>query len=128
MSRWVALLVTVAGVSGCGDDGGSVARSTERCSDYRFDAAAWRAGTEEDAEGITEQQRISDELVRCRVLVGWTKRKVRKMLGPPTTESTRRLWVYITGTERGPIKLEPERFQVRFDAAGRVRSARSSAL
>jgi hypothetical protein len=124
----VALLVAVAGLSGCGDEDGSAARSAESCSGYRFDAAAWRAGTEEDAKGVTEQQRISDDLVRCRVLTGQTKRKVRTMLGPPTTESTARLWVYITGAERGPIKLDPERFQVRFDAGGRVRSARSSAL
>lgn len=118
--------VIAASVAGCGDEPDGQASSRASCADYRFDRTAWRAGTNENEEGITGRQRISDDLIRCRVLIGRTKGQVREMLGlPPDDEETNaRLWTYTTGIERGPIKAEPERFQIRFDSKGRVRSAR----
>lgn len=110
-------------VLGCGSaDPGQAA-----CDRYRFDEAAWDADSERPgSDDLTDRQRIADDLIRCRTLLGLPKREVRAMLGPPGAESNRRMWLWIVGPERGPIKTRPETLQVRFGPAGRVRDARLS--
>jgi hypothetical protein len=36
------------------------------------------------------------------------------------------MWLWLVGTERGPIKMRGETLQVRFTAEGRVRDVRLS--
>jgi hypothetical protein len=45
------------------------------------------------------------------------------MLGAPGPDRARGIWTYVTGDERGPIKVDSEYLAVVFDARNRVRSA-----
>jgi hypothetical protein len=127
-SAFLGAVVSAAllGVSCGGDE--SRNGSGVACEKYRFDKAAWDADSERTGDdGLTDRQRIADDLIRCRSVLGRTKRAVSAMLGPAARpESNRRMWLWIVGTERGPIKMRPETFQVRFTADGRVRNVRLS--
>ena len=124
MDRRIAALALVSlVVVGCG----SSEPGRAACDRHRFDEAAWDADSERPgSDDLTDRQRIADDLIRCRTLLGRPKRDVRALLGSPSAESNRRMWLWIVGPERGPIKTRPETFQVRFGPAGHVRDVRLS--
>ncbi|MFL5912173.1 MAG: outer membrane protein assembly factor BamE [Gaiellaceae bacterium] len=114
------LAVALALSAGCGSAGAGSAA----CRQLRFDVAAWRNGSSTtSSDGLTTRQREADQVLKCRTLVGRTRRQVRRMLGPPEADSTRQFWTYLTGDERGAIKVDSEYLEVVFDSHGRVRSA-----
>lgn len=90
--------------------------------DKPFPRAAWRdaASIEAPAGGLTERQRIADQLLRCHTLRHATRRRVRHLLGPREAGSSQ-TWTYVTGLERGKIQVDSELLDVRFDKRGRVR-------
>jgi hypothetical protein len=109
-------------VSGCSDRGGGATRSG--CADYRFDEARWRE-LREDGPGsagrpaIRARRRLAVGLVRCRGLDGFTRVRVRRLLGEPEVRS-RRAMAFRIGEEPGSFSVDPEYLVVEFDDAGRV--------
>ena len=107
--RWIVLVLATGTVAGC-DLG-----SEQPCSEFRFDREEWVA---EDT-----RQEVADDLVRCEVLMGMTRREVRAMLGAPDESGRdrgRTYFDYFIGAERTIFVVDGEFLSVGFSARGRV--------
>jgi len=95
--RPYARIVAAAAIAvvGCGSGGPSA--STCRSD---FDRPAWLA-PESSTKTPTVRQRLADELVDCKALIGLSRADVRALLGPPDHGRTSSpFWEYVTGPQR----------------------------
>jgi hypothetical protein len=122
---FVTSLLAVAALQGCSssEEGSeSAATPEQRCESLRFDAAQWeRASRAEDdeADGLTERQRLADVLVECQTLVGMSRAEVTRIFGPPDEHAVHHV-EYLIGFERGTFRLDGEYLDIRFDSDDRV--------
>jgi hypothetical protein len=91
------------------------------CEGYEFDRAEWI----DDAGQDESKERQADALVRCRTLIGMTRKGVRQLLGDNDRRagtSTHRRWWFYTGEVNdflGPG--DALILYVRFDGTGTVK-------
>ena len=114
--RPIVLLVSVllAAAASCAPGAGPIA-----CSEFRFDAARWRAEPQ-------ERQRQGRALARCGTLEGKTRAQVRRMIGRPDPElSSARHWTYDLGPERGVVALDDVWLDLEFREDRVLRAAAS---
>jgi len=65
-----------------------------------FDRSAWLA-PDSSTETPTARQRLADDLVDCKALIGLSRAEVRALLGPADHGRSRSpLWEYVTGPQR----------------------------
>ena len=86
------------------------------CAGWRVTRAAWTAAAPGE-----ERRRLADRIVDCRALTGWSRARVRRVLGRPrgAPVRTRSEWSYATGVDSF---MEPTLLVVAFDR-DRVREA-----
>ena len=105
----------------------------DSCSDFRFDAAAWAADTDQSVWGEasrsgepTVRQRLADRLIECGTLAGRRRAELNRMLGAPDggIAHGENASTWTTGVERSYIHIDHEHLLVRFGADGRATSAR----
>jgi hypothetical protein len=104
-------------------------RSTP-CAAVRMSRSVWDATRARSltARSPTPAEALASDLVRCRVVVGMTKRRVRRLLGPPdarTAGSSRSHevdWQYQLDLDRG-IFSELSYLRLVFGPRGSVRRA-----
>lgn len=98
------------------------------CSEARVTAAMWRRSRHDGPGALTFHQMLADDLVRCDQLQGKTYREARALLGRPSESGKQdgaRYADWILGTERDSLfQVDSEYLSLRFNAAGRLRSAR----
>jgi hypothetical protein len=98
------------------------------CSQARVTAAMWNREGMNEPEAPTHHQMLADDLVRCGQLKGKTYRQVIALLGRPAESSKQangRYADWMLGPERDSLfQVDSEYLTLRFDAAGRCRSAR----
>jgi hypothetical protein len=98
------------------------------CSQARVTAAMWHRKGSEEPEAPTYHQMLADDLVRCGQLKGKTYRQVTALLGRPVESSKQangRYADWALGPERDSLfQVDSEYLTLRFDTAGRCRSAR----
>lgn len=111
------LVVAALSVAACG--GGS-----DRPKSCQFDASAWRnpASSAGTPGHLTQRQHLADSLVSCKLLVGKTRKQVRKLLGRPSFRPAQTRWYFDVGPDRD-IGLDREQLYVQFSAQSRVRRA-----
>jgi hypothetical protein len=110
--------LALVAAAGCGQ-----ASSAARCDGSSFDSDAWRRDSQRRADGLTDRQRLADQLVACKTLIGKSRGQVRGLLGRrEAINSSRRVWSYVIGPPRGGFNIDHEMFSVYFDERGRVRS------
>lgn len=104
-------------IAGCAEENEEAAtRST--CADFRFDRQGWRA-EDSSPDGPTARQRLADRIVECEILMGQTKKDVRRLLGPPD-QSDSEVFAYFLGDERGAFVVDGEFMDVEFSPDGQV--------
>jgi hypothetical protein len=110
-------LAAALAFASCGSSGPS-------CDTYRFDGAAWKAaaGDLSKDDGLTKRQRLAEDAVRCRALVGMPQARVARVLGSPD-ERLAGGWSYLLGDERGSSPVDSEYLDLIFGADGKVESA-----
>lgn len=99
---------------------GSTSCGGTDCATYKFPTREWlSAGKQierrDDEDAVKVRRQAADNLVRCRLLQGKTKRQVRAILGGPSiTSREEHSWSYLVGPERGFISLDDENLTVFF--------------
>ena len=108
-------------------------RAEERptpCAAVRLSRSVWDATRDRSltARSPTPAEALASDLVRCRVLVGMTKERLRRLLGPPdastagSSRSTQVDWQYQLDLDRG-IFSRPSYLRLVFGPRGSVRRA-----
>src|SRR4051812_49266199 len=94
------------------------------CSEARVTRAAWaRARRSRSSQFPREEQIFADDIIRCRLLAGMTRRQARRLLGRPDYRD-RRFFDYVVGEERDSfIQIDSESLSIQFDKHGRFVSA-----
>ena len=122
---WPWLAASLALLAGLGGAiaVGVLANREDECEEFRFDASGWHnQDTRDDLRAPTPRQRLADRLISCRTIVGWSRARVRRVLGRPDNYVARRSeWTYSLGIERG-VPIDYEHLVVKFDSHDQVAS------
>jgi hypothetical protein len=116
----LAALLAISQLFGCGDDEAS-------CSSYSVDRAEWRSALAgaTDQSPPTEAEKIADDIVRCRMLVGLREKEVRALLGKPDLPASNLPgwdFGYFLGSERSRPAIDTEALVIEL-RSGRVQKA-----
>lgn len=93
------------------------------CAGVHLDAATWRTEHERSlvSQSPTGAEELAFDLVRCRILVGMRRTRVRRLLGRPD-QGGGAVWLYQLGLNRG-ILSRPSYLRVTFGPGGVVTRA-----
>jgi hypothetical protein len=103
------------------------ASASEDCDDFRFDSAKWKkvdSDIEKADSDRTVRQKLADNLVRCRTLIGKSRTAVRQLLGPGDegpVDGGGSSMDYGTGPQRSRFSLDAEYLIVELDRRGVVK-------
>lgn len=103
---------------------------TETCTRFSFSSSAWKEAVRGSDWAPTTRQLLIERLMACEHLDGWSKTRVRRLLGEPTQRSTVERpgssWSYYTGRKRAVISVSgySEELYVKFGRRGTVLEAK----